>query len=142
MIKSLYKISFPFAVKSMLYLLSTVIFFHFLIIINVIPYSIVWGGQLNSQQEMIQFEFISISINLVIMFVLLMKGNYIRKLLPSMLITFFLWVFIVLFVLNTFGNLMAESMFEKLIFTPLTFLFSILLLRIVLEKNTSEMLLK
>lgn len=69
------------------------------------------------------------------MFVLLIKGNFIRKLLPAWMISFFLWAFVLLFVLNTFGNLLAESMFEKLVFTPLTLISSILLLRIVLEKN-------
>lgn len=45
-----------FANKSMLFLFSIIMIFHFLILVGVIPYTIVWGGRLNSDIEMYRFE--------------------------------------------------------------------------------------
>ncbi len=40
------------------------IFFHFLILLKIIPYDITWGGRLKSDEEMFVFETISIIVNL------------------------------------------------------------------------------
>lgn len=129
------KIPFVLAVKTMLVLLAAVLIFHALILIQVIPFDIVWGGRLQSVEQMQGFELISISINLLVMLVVAIKAGYVRSRLPIKAINFLLWSFVVLFTLNTIGNLIAESNLESIIFTPLTFISAILCLRIALEKT-------
>lgn len=122
------------ALVFMIGLMTAVIVFHLLIVLQVIPYTIVWAGKLNTVEEMYAFEAVSITINLLLLVVLLLKGGYLKNRLSQGLLTGFLWVFIVIFALNTIGNLMAETQFERLAFTPMTFLSALLLWVIVRKK--------
>lgn len=132
------KIPFALAVKTMLLLLSAVLVFHALILAQVIPFNIVWGGRLQSAEQMQGFELISISINLLIMLVISIKAGYVRSRLPGKVINLMLWAFVLMFALNTVGNLVAENTLETLVFTPLTLISAILCLRIALEKQINQ----
>jgi hypothetical protein len=119
------------AIKIMLVLLSAVMVFHILVITQVIPYTIVWAGKLKSTKDMYQFEGSSIFINLMLILILLVRGQYIQLPVSQQFISIVLWLFVFLFALNTIGNLFAKTNFEKFVFTPLTFISSLLLFRIV-----------
>jgi len=97
----------------MLWLLIAVMLFHLSIILKIIPYEITWGGRLKNDSEMYVFETISMIINLFLFLILLIKGNYIKEFIPLRIVNIVLWVFIVLFGLNTIGNILAETNFEK-----------------------------
>jgi hypothetical protein len=127
-------ISFRFAVNAQALLISMVIVFHLLVISGIIPYTIVWAGRLQSTRDMQLFESISILLNMVLLLVVTMKGSYIAAVVPQKVLNAILWVFIVLFSLNTIGNMMAKYTLETILFTPLTFVSAILCLRIVMEK--------
>lgn len=127
-------ISFRFAVNAQALLISMVIVFHLLVISGIIPYTIVWAGRLQSTRDMLLFESISILLNMVLLLVVTMKGSYIAAVVPQKVLNAILWVFIVLFSLNTIGNMMAKYTLETILFTPLTFVSAILCLRIVMEK--------
>jgi len=120
------------AIKMMLGLLFAVLIFHLLIIMQIIPYEITWGGRLKSEQEMYVFESISIIINLLLGFVLLMQGDYIKRYFKQIVINIILWFFLVLFILNTIGNMLAKTYFEKS-FAVFTLTFAILI--VILLKN-------
>jgi hypothetical protein len=122
------------ALKITIGLLIFVIVFHLAIITQLIPYTIVWAGKLKTVEEMYAFEAVSLSVNLFLITLLLLKGNYIKHSISDKILNTILWVFVVLFVLNTIGNLMAETLFEKLVFTPLTLL-SAILIWIILRKD-------
>jgi hypothetical protein len=125
------------AINTMIGLLLAVIVFHLSIITQLIPYTIVWAGKLNTVQEMRTFEMLSIIINLILLFVFLLKGNYIKHKIPHKIINGFLWFFFVVFILNTIGNLFAKTLVEKIVFTPLT-LISALLIGVIL-RNKKDM---
>lgn len=114
----------------MLALLTGVLLFHAAIVLQIIPYDITWGGKLKSTIEMYVFEGISILINLLLYWVLLMKGGYVRLLLSKKYLKVILWIFLILFALNTLGNVLAETNFEKF-FAIITGLFTLLLARII-----------
>lgn len=111
-------------------ILFLVILFHLLILVKIIPYEITWGGRLQSDKEMVVFEGISITLNLFLVWMLSLKAKNVR----NWFVSFVLWFFCVLFVLNTIGNLFAETLFEKCL-SVLTLALSLLLLRILLKKN-------
>lgn len=123
----LHKISKSQALKIILGLEAAVIIFHLLIIIRIIPFEIVWAGKLKTVDEMYVFEIVSVLINLILMAVLLLKGNYINNKINQVIINGILWFFVFVFALNTVGNIMAKTFFEKAVFTPLTLLLAILI---------------
>ena len=122
------------SIHIMLGLLAAVILFHIAIIAKVIPYNIAWGGRLQNDQEMYVFEAVSILINAFLGLVLRMKANYIKFRFREKAINIILWIFLVLFVLNTIGNLFAKTNFEKS-FAVLTFVFAILIWMILKSKS-------
>lgn len=129
------KVGFRFAVLAMMSLLIVVIVYHVLIITGVIPYEATWGGKLKTKEEMYRFEAISISMNLLIFLVVAIKGGYVKAIRPGKLITLLLWVFAVLFALNTLGNILSENSLETIIFTPITLLFSLFCYRMAVERT-------
>jgi hypothetical protein len=104
------------------------------VLFQIVPYTIVWTGKLNTLDEMYVFEAVSISINLFLLLVLALKGKYIKHAISEKWLNGILWFFVAVFALNTVGNLMAETVFEKVVFTPLTFI-SALLIWIILKKK-------
>ena len=122
------------ALNIVLGIISAVTIFHFCIILKVIPYNITWGGRLKNDSEMYIFEAFSIIINLFLMLVLLMKGGYLKFKFSEKVINVILWIFVIIFLLNTVGNVFAKTDFEK-IFTGLTLLLAVLIWLIVRKKN-------
>ena len=100
-------------IKILLWLIVSVTLFHLAILTKIIPYEVTWGGRLKNDEEMYAFESISILINLFLGFVLLIKGDYLLKLIPRKVVNIILWIFLFIFGLNTIGNIFAETFFEK-----------------------------
>lgn len=132
------KINYAHAVKAMLVLPAVIIVFHLFIVAGFLPYNIVWGGRLQSSAEMLRFESISISINLLVMLVVAMQAGYIKRQLPKQVMTILLWGLFGLFVSNTIANLFSVTLFEKVVFTPLTLLFALYTYRIILERSNAH----
>jgi hypothetical protein len=122
------------ALGAMIVLVTAVMIFHLLVIAQVIPYTVVWAGRLGSVEEMYVFELLSIAVNTLLLGVLLLKAGFIKNIFPQRLLNGILWFFLVLFALNTLGNLTAATAFEKFVFTPLTLL-SAILIGVVLWKR-------
>jgi len=83
------KISLQFAINTMLILLALALCYHVLILTELIPYQITWGGRLETKPQM-----------------------YV--------------VLVVIFSLNTVGNLFSNNYLEIIMFTPLTFISAVL----------------
>lgn len=123
------------AIKIMLGLLSAILLFHFCILLKIIPYDITWGGRLTNDSEMYVFETFSILLNLILYIALLIKGKFIKEIFTERIVNIVLWIFIIFFGLNTIGNLLAETLFEKF-FSIITLLFVFLLWVIVKKSKT------
>ena len=124
------------AIKIILSIVVAVTIFHFSILFKIIPYEITWGGRLKTDSEMYVFELISIVINLILGTTLLIKGNYLKQIIRLSVVNIILWIFLILFGLNTIGNLFAETALEKS-FSILTLALSILIW-IVLKAKDNE----
>jgi len=114
-----------------------VILFHLAILINLIPYEVTWGGRLKNNSEMYVFEGVSILVNLFLVSVLLIKGDYLPILIHESVLNIILWIYLSLFGLNTFGNIFAETLFEKTL-SLLTLIFTYLVWTIL--KNDKKQL--
>ena len=128
--------SLRIAVKIMISLVVAVTLFHLSIILKIIPYEITWGGRLQNDSEMYVFEIISITINIFLGLNLLIKGGYIKQVISLRIVNITLWIFLILFGLNTIGNIIAKTYFEKS-FALLTLVSSILIW-IILKAKSNE----
>ncbi|MFO0507892.1 MAG: hypothetical protein ACK5YS_03380 [bacterium] len=106
-------------IKTLIVIYSIITVFHSCILLKIIPYDITWGGRFQNDQEMYVFETTSIAINLFLIWILLMKGDFVQYKFPVKVIHVILWIFVVVFTLNTVGNIFAKTLLEKA-FTLLT----------------------
>jgi hypothetical protein len=106
-------------IKTLIVIYSIITVFHSCILLKIIPYDITWGGRLQTDQEMYVFETASITINLFLIWILSMKGDFVTYKFPVKVIRVILWIFVVVFALNTVGNIFAKTLLEKA-FTLLT----------------------
>jgi hypothetical protein len=82
----------------MIILFSIILVFHTLVLIQIVPYSIVWAGKLNNVTEMKKIETVSIVINLFMLLVLLIKASYIKLNVGRGIVNFLLefsWLYLV-----------------------------------------------
>lgn len=110
--------------------------YHISILVGIMPYEAAWGGRLKSREEMIVFEGISLVIQSILILALLAKGQFIQLPLPEKWITIILWFFMIIFILNTVGNIFAINPWERYIATPLTLISAILLWNVVRTRKT------
>jgi len=126
-------ISFIVAANANLIILGLFVIFHVLVIFGATPQNIVWGGRLTSRQELVQYEMLSIVLMSVCILITLWKANYIPlklRIIPNIGI----WLMVALFLFNTVGNIFAVTLFEKLVFTPMTIILALFSLRMAIEK--------
>jgi len=122
------------ATLGLLTLFSLVIVFHILVLVQVIPYKIVWGGRLENDMQMIQFEGISIALNLIMLALVAIYSGYLKWEINRRWIQLGMWIMLALFLLNTVGNLFAINDWERWIFTPITFLLAVFSFRLAIDK--------
>jgi hypothetical protein len=130
-------ISKSIALKFMIGLLSLVIIFHLCVLFELLSYKIVWAGRLNSKEEMYVFESLSLLLNILLIIVLYIKFQNMKKRESNTVVNIIIWGFVFLFALNTIGNLFAESLIERFLGTLLTSVSSILCW-VVIKKNKEE----
>lgn len=122
-------ISFRLAINGCLVIFALITLYHALILTSIIPYSMTWGGRLETVEEMYRFETVSILLNLLFLVIIWLKlknpGNKV--------LTILLWLMAGLFALNTLGNLFSLNNLEAYIFTPVTLILSFLFIRLAIE---------
>lgn len=114
-------------------ILTSVILFHVLVLVGIIPQDIVWGGRLRTREELVEFELVSIVINFIMVLFVSVRAGIINLSIKPILIRVVLWLMVVLFILNTLGNLLSQNDLERIIFTPITLLLFVLSLRLAIE---------
>lgn len=129
------KIPIKLALYSLLFLFSISFLFHILVISSIVPFSIVWGSRINSIQQMYVFESVSLFINLLMSIFVASRMQFIKINLSQRTYKIVFSAIFMLFLLNTIGNLFSNNQLEKIIFTPITLILSILSLRVFLENE-------
>ena len=134
-------ISFQFAARASLVIYAIFILFHLVIILgilffNFVPIDYIWGGKLQSEEQLLYFEIFSLLVQSVCLFLTLIKAGYLEVPKLQAVAHAGMWVLFVLFLLNTLGNILAETYFEKS-FAIITAILAIFALRLALEKRTT-----
>jgi hypothetical protein len=135
-------LSFTKAAQLSSILFSMLILFHAAIIAGIIffdyaPVDFLWGGRLKTREELLVFEIISLLVGIVCLLAVQIRAGRIK--LPGLQRTagVVLWILVLIFLLNTVGNLLAKTTFEKF-FAIVTGLLAILCLRLALERVASR----
>lgn len=135
-------INFNNAVRITLALAGVMIVFHLSILMGILifdfaPVDYLWGGRMETSAQLLTFELISLLISALFFVLILIKSNRIN--LPALngVVHIAMWLFFILFLFNTVGNLIAKTTFEKF-FALVTGLLALLVLRIVIEKKTGK----
>ncbi len=106
------------------------ILFHLAAIFGFVPIDMIWGGRLKTREELYVFESISIALNAIMLLIVASRMDYVKALTNRKVIRVILWLMVLLFSLNTIGNLMAFNNLETYIFTPITFLMALFTFRL------------
>ena len=124
-----------FAINGLLTILSLVVVFHLLVMTGVVPYGIVWGGNLKEYSQMLTFEAVSIVLNLVMLAVVAVYAGMLKVKVNPLLIRIAIWIMFALFLINTVGNIFSKNEMERIIFTPITLVLSIFCLRLATSQK-------
>lgn len=128
-------ISAKLAGNLLLFSLGLLFLFHILVLLNVIPADIVWGGQIGGvPSNLVTLETVALLVTALFLLIVAAKTGYVQ---PGRLygaVNIGVWLIFAYLVLNTLGNLASGISFEKLLFAPITIILAICALRLALEK--------
>jgi len=127
-------ISFKLAGNLAVTIIVLLIIFHVLLLLGVVPSDIVWGGKVADEAIIIKLEIFSLVTSFIFLGIVLLRINQDKLLKFKKSINYAVIVICAYFVFNIAGNLASEVTLEKLIFTPITVILSLLLFRLAIEK--------
>lgn len=121
--------------KILLGAFSLMLIIHILIIAQIIPASIVWGGQIkDDQSNLISLEIVAISVTLVFAGIVAAKMRLLKMDQSNKAVNFGIWIIFIYLILNTLGNFASGVSAETLFFGPLTIVMAFCALRLALDK--------
>ena len=118
----------------LLVLFGLLVVFHILVLLNLIPSNVVWGGRAGSLSNLRTLVTISLIFNVLFAIVVAAKIGYIEARSLSRVINILLWMIFAYLLLNTAGNLASSSALETLLFTPITVVAALLVFRLAIER--------
>lgn len=118
------------AINGILVIISSIIVFHLLVMTGLLPFEVVWGGTASGTDQVRTMELISIVVNIAMLTVVCAYAGIIKTRMKQRFFKGSFWIMFALFLLNTVGNLMAETALETYLFTPLTVLLTLFCFRI------------
>ena len=128
-------ISAKLAGNILLFSLGLLFIFHILVLFNVIPAEIVWGGQLKDvPANLVVLESIALLVTALFILIVATKTGYLQTGRLSGTINIGLWLIFAYMLLNTLGNLASGISFEKLVFAPITIILALCAFRLAIEK--------
>jgi hypothetical protein len=136
------RISFPLAARVNIGIFGCLILFHLGIVAGImlfdyVPADFLWGGRIQSKEQFISFEGISLVVQATCLFLTLIRAEYLRLERLANIAHIGMWVLFGIFALNTVGNVLAKSTFEKA-FTFVTIILALFSLRLAVENNGGE----
>lgn len=133
-------IDFNTAILASLFILGILALFHIAILIGIllfdyVPLDLLWGGKIKTETQLLNFEIVSLLTTVIFIFLLLIRSKWMN--LPKLLgITrIAMWMVFVLFLLNTIGNGLSETTFERA-FAIVSGVLVLLFLRIAIDKSS------
>jgi hypothetical protein len=128
-------ISAKLAANILLGIYGLLVIFHLLVLAQVIPSDIVWGGQIGTTQtNLVTLETIALVVTAFFVVVVAAKVDYIKVGNFKKIIHILLWIIFVYSLLNIAGNFASGSPTERLVFLPISVVVAFLVFRLAIEK--------
>jgi hypothetical protein len=128
-------ISAKLAGNLLLISLGLLAIFDLLILLNVVPSNIIWGGQIKDPAtNLILLELIALVVTFIFAIIIAAKMNYINAARFAKAVNIGVWIIFAYLILNTLGNLASGVSFENLIFAPITLVLAFCAFRLAIEK--------
>lgn len=129
------------ATKILLSIFTLTSIFHILALLQIVPYKYLWGGRLQSLEEMYVMETISLLANIFFVYCSYLYLQYLNGSLVPLWIRMVFGFISAIFFLNTIGNLIAVTDLETLLATPVTAFLSVVSFTLVpkYENQISEL---
>jgi hypothetical protein len=128
-------ISAKLAGNILLFSLGLLLLLHALVLLNMIPADIVWGGQIKGVPEnLIILESAALLVTSLFILIVVVKTGYLQAGKWSGAINVGVWLIFAYLLLNILGNLASGISFEKLIFAPITIILALCAFRLAIEK--------
>ena len=131
------RISFPLAARVNIVIFGCLILFHTGVAVGVltfdyVPIDFLWGGRMQSKEQFVLFESISLVVQTICLFLTLIRARYLRLEKLTNIAHVGMWVLFFIFSLNTVGNILAKTTFEKS-FAVVTIVLALFSLRLAVE---------
>ena len=118
-----------------LVVLGALAVFHILMLAEVLPAGIAWGGRAAASPWTLRtLEVVGLAVTLLFAAAVAAKAGFIGGQRTRRLARNGMWVVLGYFVLNVFGNLTSSSGVERAIFTPVSVVVALLALRLALAR--------
>lgn len=127
-------IPFSYIPKIILSLLVFATAYHLAALAGLVPLDMVWGGKLQSRDELLVMELVSLLINLLLLLLVYVRTATASRFKSHVVLTVLCWVLVALFTFNTLGNLVAVNKWETILFTPVTAMLAYAFARLALNK--------
>jgi hypothetical protein len=121
--------------KILMCLLALLMLMHVLLLVRVIPYDVVWGGNIKDQSQLYVFEITALVLSALFLFTAAVKLGHIRAPRLRRAADMGMWIVFAYFAMNIIGNLTAKSSWEKAIFIPVTIIVVLLSLRVAVHRQ-------
>ena len=109
--------------------------FDILILLNIVPSNIVWGGQIKGLAvNLVVLELIALVVTFIFAIVIAAKLAYIKVGRFTKAVNIGVWIITAYLILNTLGNLASGVSFENLIFAPITLALAFCAFRLAIGK--------
>jgi hypothetical protein len=127
-------VSAALAGKVLLIALALLAIFHLLVLFNLVPSTIIWGGQIGeSSTNLWVLEITALVVTVLFALSIAAKVGYIKAGKAKPAVNIGVWIVFAYLILNTVGNLASGVTVEKLLFTPITLISAFCALRLALE---------
>jgi hypothetical protein len=109
--------------------------FHALVLLQVLPADIVWGGAIeNSPESLFPLEMISLIVTLLLAVMVAAKAGYIEATKFKSVINIGIWIVFAVLILSMLANLASGVSFENLIFAPVAVILAFCAYRLAIER--------
>lgn len=139
-------IDFNTAILASLFILGILALIHIAILTGIlffdyVPIDSLWGGKMKTVAQLLNFEIVSLLTSIIFFFLLLIRSKLLNIPKLTGIARIAMWVLFVFFLVNTIGNVLATTTFERL-FAIASGVLALLFLRIAIEKNGDNVLRK
>lgn len=121
-------------------LLSLLVIFHALVLMDIFPYDQTWGGSIQDKSQVILYEGFATALNIIFILIVSIKLDYLKIHGLKKMASIGIWVMCAFFTLSLIGNIMAEGQLERTIFIPLSIILLLLSFKIALSKKKKHKL--